>query len=125
MVLLINYMVVMDLMVNCVLFLNRHYFIVALMITPYAIFELMVPDLYQPIDIKSMLGINLPFHLPILTILMLVFSGPIFFILKFIQTKKLQMLGSPFDEILNLVETAGDVDLVKSAGLNLQEIELE
>lgn len=43
---IVNYIVFLDLIMNCVLFLNRHYFIVVIMILPYSIFEMLVPDLY-------------------------------------------------------------------------------
>ena len=55
-----------------------------MMITPYALFEMMVPHVYNPIDLEKLFGITLSFHVPMLTILMIIGSVPIFFILQFI-----------------------------------------
>jgi hypothetical protein len=83
-VMAIYYLVLIDLIFNCVLFLDRHFLIVILMIVPYSLFEIMFPHEYEPIDLKGMLGIDLSFTVPILTILMIIFAIPVFYILKFI-----------------------------------------
>jgi hypothetical protein len=73
--------VMFDLLFNCVLFMSRHYLVIIPLMLPYSLFEIVFPHLYNPIDLKLMFGIDLSFHPPMLTILLIIFSFPVFYIL--------------------------------------------
>ena len=103
-------MVITDLVLNCVLFTYRHLLLVITLMLPYSIFEMLFPHVYMPIDLKKMLGIEMAFHPPILTILMILGAFPSFLLLEFIQKKKLMALGSPFDEIVNELQAKEEAE---------------
>lgn len=54
------------------------------MILPYSIFEILTPGKYNPIDIDWQTDYNVPFHVPTLTISMMILATPVFFTLKWI-----------------------------------------
>jgi hypothetical protein len=96
-------------LINCVITLSGRQFSITLFAMGlYAFVEILNPGLVQPIDRKVM--INMPQEVPLLTVLILIISVPVFVMLRAINRWKLCKLGAPFDEALLAIDAQKDAN---------------